>query len=154
VCDGTISGSVVYAGRAKATIALVGSKCTNGKIVAKFEGTPPFSGTWSDDLTDFTTNNYAIEHTPVPGKWINFLYFIGNFHDANCSDPNAYDDSNLLTMNDPPYSSKRIGAFGGSFMVSRTRRSASKSTAASPPAPRRIARRSSPPTWRAIRRFT
>jgi len=113
VCDGTVSGSVAYAGRAKATITLVGSKCTNGKIVAKFEGTPPFSGSWSDDLTDFTTNNYTIEHTPVPGKWINFLYFIGNFHDANCSDPNAYDDSNLLLINDPPTATVEFETWGG-----------------------------------------
>jgi len=105
ICDGTINGSPVMNPPGSVSISMKGSKCSNGKIVAKFIGTPPFSGYWSDSRETFTTNETSVEHTPVPGMP---TYFLTAFHDANCTDDNQLRVSNSLTIADAPTVDLRV----------------------------------------------
>src|SRR3954454_1477352 len=105
LCAGTITGSAVMNPPGSVSISMKGSSCANGRIVAKFIGTPPFSGYWSDSRETFTTNDYSIEHAPVPGMP---NYFLTAFHDASCTDPNQLRVSNSLTIPDAPTANLRI----------------------------------------------
>jgi hypothetical protein len=99
ICDGTVTGTATVTPPARVRLAMRGSTCSNGTIIATLEGKPPFTGSWSDDLSDFKTSDYTIEHKPVPGVP---SYFIGFFRDANCTDENGWSASNELKIPDAP----------------------------------------------------
>lgn len=105
ICDGAINGNPSMNPPGSVSISMKGSMCSNGKIVAKFIGAPPFSGYWSDSRETFTTNDSSIEHTPVPGQP---SYFLTSFHDAACTDPNQLRVSNSLNIPDAPTVNLRV----------------------------------------------
>jgi len=100
VCDGTTTGVATVPALGRVTISMKGSNCNNGTIVAKFEGTPPFTGVWSDDQTRFRTNDFTMDHKPVVGYP---LYYVGDFRDANCTADDGWSASNQFRLPDAPW---------------------------------------------------
>jgi len=102
VCDGTVSGVANVPPLGRVTISTKGSNCDNATIVAKFEGTPPFTGTWNDDQSTFRTNEFTIEHKPVLGTPLYFVY-VGYFRDANCTAEDGWSASNQMRLPEAPW---------------------------------------------------
>jgi len=112
VCDGSMTGVATVPALGRVTISMKGSNCNNGTIVAKFEGTPPFTGVWSDDQTRINTNEYTMEHKPVVGYP---LYYVGDFRDVNCTADNGWSASNQMRLNDPPWVTVRYEALSSTL---------------------------------------
>lgn len=95
-CDGTVSGSAhVVPTSAQVTLETEGGACTTGRIIARFTGTPPFSGRWSNG-SEFTTNaSELVLDAPAVGNWS-----ITQFHDAEC--PQLLATSNRIDIGRAP----------------------------------------------------
>ncbi|HEV3485877.1 MAG TPA: hypothetical protein VG106_10745, partial [Vicinamibacterales bacterium] len=94
-CIGTSSGSAMFeAYRAGVTLETSGS-CAGARVIAKFSGTPPFSGIWSTGES-FTTsdNELALENVPFGH------YFIHSFRDSVC--PSNHVTSNRVDVGVEP----------------------------------------------------
>lgn len=95
-CEGTVSGSaLVVTYSPQVTLETEGGACSTGRIIARFAGTPPFSGTWSSGTWSngsFTTNDHELVlDAPNPGS-----YLIERFHDGRC--PQQFTFSNRIEI--------------------------------------------------------
>ena len=92
-CYGNVTAAPTLA-RLQPRALLSGSNsCSVGKLTAKLEGVPPFSGAWSDGQT-FTTSESTIERTVGPGTWS-----IASLTDSVCNVPSS---STAWTVPAPP----------------------------------------------------
>jgi hypothetical protein len=105
ICDGAVVNGLLLNPPGSVSISIHGSTCSNGTVVARFIGTPPFYGYWSDTRETFVTNDYTLNHTVVPGMPD---YFLTAFHDSNCTDPNTLRVSNTLKIPEAPTASLRV----------------------------------------------
>jgi len=97
-CVGTASGSAV-GGDATSTVSieLKGPGSCGSNIIAKFKGTPPFTGFWYDTGEWFTTSATQIEHTIVGQSTL-----VEEFHDALCTDMSKWSHSNTINVKPVP----------------------------------------------------
>jgi hypothetical protein len=79
-CSGTVTGSASFPFFTPTySLSTADGSCETSTIVVRFNGLPPFTGTWSDGTT-FTTSQKVLEHKPgKPGQ-----YYL-TFRDANCA---------------------------------------------------------------------
>ncbi|HEX8170236.1 MAG TPA: hypothetical protein VF824_06840 [Thermoanaerobaculia bacterium] len=99
--DASCRGSVTKTARIDnfaptAVLSAIGGSCTNGKVVARFTGRPPFSGNWSYGGA-FTTNEKELAY---PGTLREGGLYISNLADADCTLGLA--ESRSLYIRQPP----------------------------------------------------
>jgi hypothetical protein len=95
-CEGTVSGSaLVVPYSPQVTLETEGGACSTGRIIARFAGTPPFSGRWSNGDSFTTSDHELVLDAPNPGNW-----FIDRFQDGRC--PQQFTSSNRIEIGRAP----------------------------------------------------
>jgi hypothetical protein len=109
-CIGVVSGAPrVDQLRATARLEAVGGSCTNGKLVAKLTGTPPFTFKWSGPYPVnewVTTSQTEIVRTLQPGQ--EGAWKLEGVSDAVCSQTTS---SNVVNIQTPPRAELLAGTF-------------------------------------------